>query len=183
MYKKILVPVDGSELAECVLPQLKSLADKESEIILFHVIEPSPDLSTYPLEMRLKWEKPPVVPPETPSDAYQKWKENSPEDYTAQMRKYSEKQVDSYLGNLKEKLGNEGLKATTKIGMGTPAIQIVDYAINNQVDLILMATHGRSGVLRWALGSVADKVLHSSPVPVMSVRPKECQLPSVASAA
>jgi nucleotide-binding universal stress UspA family protein len=178
MYSKILVPLDGSEMAECVLSQIKSLTEnsKETEVILFHVWEPQLNLSGYPLEMRLKWEKPPVVPTDTPSDVYSKWKENSPEDFTGQDSKFAQAQLNSYLEAIQKKFLDAGIKTTVKMGMGTPAAQIVDFAVKNQVDLIVMATHGRSGVLRWALGSVADKVLRASPITVMSIRPQECKL-------
>jgi nucleotide-binding universal stress UspA family protein len=178
MYSKILVPLDGSEMAECVLNQVKSLvgANQETEVVLFHVWEPQLNLSGYPLEMRSKWEKPPVVPPDTPSDVYSKWKENSPEDYTERDRKFAQSQFNSYLETIQKKFLDAGIKTTIKMGLGTPAVQIVDFAVQNQVDLIVMATHGRSGVIRWALGSVADKVLRTSPVTVMSIRPQECKL-------
>jgi len=182
MYKKILVPVDGSDLAECVLPQIKSLAEKNNgtEVILFHVWEPPVHSNVYPVGLRSKWEKQekkPVMPPDdNTSDFYSKWKENAPVDFTKEERKFSQAQANSYLESIQKKLVDSGIKAKTEIGMGTPAVQIVDYAVKNQVDLILMATHGRSGVARWALGSVADKVLRTSPVPVMSIRPQECKL-------
>ncbi len=56
---------------------------------------------------------------------------------------------------------------------GNPAGRIVQYARNNSIDLIVMSTHGRTGIKPWALGSVADKVARASPVPVLLVRGKE----------
>ena len=80
-----------------------------------------------------------------------------------------------YLGNAEKVLHEAGFKTSTQSGLGKPAEEIVNYTVQNGVDLIVMATHGRSGVTRWAFGSIADKVLRSSPVPVMIVRPEECK--------
>ena len=62
------------------------------------------------------------------------------------------------------------MKAEGEVVVGHPAEEILRYADEKEVDLILMATHGRSGIKRWALGSVADKVLRSSTIPVWLVR-------------
>ncbi len=59
--------------------------------------------------------------------------------------------------------------------MGGVAEGIADYATKNDADLIIMATHGRSGISRWVLGSVADRVLRSSCVPVLMVRAPGCE--------
>jgi nucleotide-binding universal stress UspA family protein len=58
--------------------------------------------------------------------------------------------------------------------LGKPAEEIINYANQNKVDLIIMASHGRSGVSRWAYGSEADKVLRSSCVPVLLVKAPGC---------
>ena len=55
------------------------------------------------------------------------------------------------------------------------AYAILDYAQNNKVDLIIMSTHGRSGISRWAFGSVTDKVIRHSKVPVLTVTPEGCR--------
>ena len=59
---------------------------------------------------------------------------------------------------------------------GEPAQAIVDTATNEHADLIVMATHGYTGVRRWALGSIADKVLHTSATPMMLVRAQSQEL-------
>ena len=78
--------------------------------------------------------------------------------------------ADSYLGNVAERLREKGIKATCKVVTGDPADEIVKYAEDKKIDLITMSTHGRSGVARWVLGSVADKVLHGAKVPIWLVR-------------
>ena len=54
--------------------------------------------------------------------------------------------------------------------MGEAAEQIVDFAGSEKADLIIMASHGRSGFSRWAIGSVAEKVFHGSNVPILLVK-------------
>jgi nucleotide-binding universal stress UspA family protein len=66
--------------------------------------------------------------------------------------------------------GTEAVKTQGVLATGHPAEEILRYADDNDTGLILMATHGLSGVRRWVLGSVADKVIRASPVPVMLVR-------------
>ena len=62
-----------------------------------------------------------------------------------------------------------------EILVGRAAECLVKYALKNDIGLIIMATHGRSGVSRWVWGSVAERLLHSVPVPVLMVRPPGCE--------
>jgi nucleotide-binding universal stress UspA family protein len=154
MYRKILVPLDGSELAECVLPHIENIAKgcADTEVVLFRVCEPPVILADYPADFRTEWN-----------------------DHVRQETSHIQQQCNLYLGETEKKLKDAGLRITTKTGMGNPAEQIIDYAIQNGVDLIVMATHGRSGISRWAYGSIVEKVLHASRIPVMIVRPEECK--------
>jgi nucleotide-binding universal stress UspA family protein len=63
----------------------------------------------------------------------------------------------------------------TSLVHGTPHRSIIDYAEDNDVDLIVMGTHGRTGLGRLLLGSVTEKVVRVSPVPVLTVRPSEAE--------
>jgi nucleotide-binding universal stress UspA family protein len=76
----------------------------------------------------------------------------------------------AYLEKIVNRLRKRKIKAFAVVAYGRDAVQICDYARKNKFDLIAMATHGRSGLSRWALGSVADKVLNCSHVPVMLFR-------------
>ncbi len=156
VYKKMLVPLDGSELAELVFTYAKELAGRLGiDVILFHVC--APDESGL-LPMR---------------------------------RAYIESSVETIRRQSEELLKKSGAKAGSRaievrgeVVTGYPAEEIIRYAEGNDVDLILMATHGRSGIKRWTMGSVADKVLRASRIPVWLVRaelPKEIvydQLPA-----
>jgi nucleotide-binding universal stress UspA family protein len=143
MYKRIVVPLDGSELAERALPYAEELARKlGSEVILLNVRRPSEDpahpehrayLSKLAATIEKDIKKSPSLPP-------------------------GEKvKVDSVI------IGASGL-------LTHPAEEILDYAETNNVSLIVMATHGRTGIKRWALGSTAEKVARAFRCPILLVR-------------
>jgi nucleotide-binding universal stress UspA family protein len=152
MYKKILAPVDGSELSECSLAHVKAIASgcKVPEVVLLRVIEPFQQVGM--------------------TSSYIN------EDLLLKMRKEAELRVEDNLSKLANNLNSEGIIARTAIAQGMVANEILDYASKNNVDLIIMSTHGSSGIVRWALGSVADKVLRHSQVPVLIVAPKSCRI-------
>lgn len=151
MYKKILAPMDGSELSECSMSHIKAIASGCSvpDVILLMVYEelPRSQLAAY-----------------TPSDFFE------------QAKKEAQKYAMEYLGKKADELKARGINASVAFEEGNPAEKILEYAKKNGVDLIIMSTHGRSGVVRWAMGSVADKVLRHSPVPVLTVAPGVCRI-------
>jgi nucleotide-binding universal stress UspA family protein len=143
MFKRLLVPLDTSELAEIALPHARELAIKlGAEVILMHVrtSADTPDKSDHKVYMS-----------KTAAE-------------TEQIIKKS--------GDLRT---GEKVKVATAI-IGSPSIinhpagEIVDYAEKENISLIVMATHGRSGISRWALGSTADKVARVSKCPVLLIR-------------
>jgi nucleotide-binding universal stress UspA family protein len=83
--------------------------------------------------------------------------------------------VGEHLSKLADKMNKSGMVVSRVVLEGNPAETILDYAEKNGVDLIIMATHGRTGIPRFALGSVADKVVRSSSVPVRVVAPAGCR--------
>jgi len=144
MYKKILVPLDGSELAKKALDEAEKLANCfGAEIILFEVVPfmpiyGSPELVT------------PLIVDEKQKEAAQK-----------------------YLVNLSEELKKKGFKATAVVRTGQQvAVEIIDFAKESGANLIVMCTHGRSGISRWVLGSVALKVLPRAETPILLIRSK-----------
>ena len=153
MYEKILVPLDGSELAECVLPHVEKLAKGcgSKEIVLFRVCEPLSVLADYPASMPVSWEE-----------------------HNKQITHFGQQQCSLYLGDVVKRLKEEGLNVTGESRLGKPAEAIVSYAEEAKVDLIVMASHGRSGPGRWTYGSVADKVLRSTCVPIMIIHAPGC---------
>jgi nucleotide-binding universal stress UspA family protein len=166
MYRKILVPLDGSELAECAVPHVEVLAKYDTEqVILVRVTELVQGYTVLegvgePIPLPTGgW-----VPPSQPLG-----QRLVPEAFGKK-----EKQAQGYLDSIAKKLAAKGINASTEVLLGKPAEAIVDYAKQQGCDLIVMATHGRSGPSRWAYGSVADKVLRSSCVPVLLIRAPGC---------
>ncbi len=144
MYKKILVPLDGSELAKKALDHAEELAKTfDAEIILFQVV--------------------PLMP------IY-----GAPELVTPFIVDEKQKEVaERYLTNLAEEMKTRGHKVTAMVRTGQQvAAQIIDFAKESGVDLIVMCTHGRSGVTRWVLGSVAHKVLTRAETPILLIHLK-----------
>jgi len=81
--------------------------------------------------------------------------------------------AESFLNHLAEDLRKKGLKVTSLVKIGHQvASEVIDFAKENGVDLIIMCTHGRSGISRWVLGSVALKVLTRAETPILLIRGK-----------
>ena len=154
MYNRMLVPLDGSKLAECVFPHVVEIARDcgIGEVILFRVCESPSILSDYPEGMSRTWEE-----------------------HVSEITGFSQQQCSLYLKDAEKRLQEMGV-ANIKLEavLGDPAAEIANYASQNEVDLIIMASHGRSGPSRWAAGSVADKVFRSTCVPVLMVRGPGC---------
>lgn len=160
MYKKILAPLDGSKLAECALEHVKTIATGCSvpEVVLLRVVDPSYSFGIG------------EIAASNPKLAYEVEQETEKEHKT---------QAQKYVDELADRLKNSGVAATGVVIAGTIsssiAGEILNYAHKNNVDLIIMSTHGRSGVTRWAFGSIADRVSHYSTVPVLMISSPGCR--------
>ena len=80
------------------------------------------------------------------------------------------REAEEYLGGLEKRLKAKGIKVDSHVRYGNDAEEILDHASTRDIDLIAMSTHGRSGVGRWLIGSVAEKVLRHSLKPIFLVR-------------
>jgi nucleotide-binding universal stress UspA family protein len=149
MYKKILVPLDGSELAECVLPHVESIAKGcgVGSVVFIRVIDTYARSAAY---------------------AYMG------ESLRKEIEENSEKVAREYLDKVAGRVSLDGVEVHKQLITGRAAESTAEYATKNAVDLIAIATHGRSGVSRWAWGSVADRILRSACVPVLMVRAPGC---------
>ena len=128
-YRRVLVPLDGSELAERAIPYAKTIAKtKGSELILFTVSIASVEQLDRPMKAYLEL-------------------------------------------NAKE-LQSQGIKASIAIAYGNVADEIISFADKNNIDLIIISTHGYSGFKRWVLGSVARNVLYGTCVQVLLIKSK-----------
>jgi nucleotide-binding universal stress UspA family protein len=144
MYKKILVPLDGSELAKKSLDHAEGLAKTfGAEIILFQVV------SFMPIYGSPEFVMVPITDKERQEAA------------------------EIYLTNLAEEMKTRSHKVTAIVRTGPQvAVEIIDFAKESGVDLIVMCTHGRSEITRWALGSVAHKVLTRAETPILLIHLK-----------
>jgi len=149
MYRKILVPLDGSALSELALPHAEALAQRfESEVLLVRVC-------------------PPIS---TSFEFYSFAAEATDEDRDLQVQ--AEKGAEEYLTVMQEKLQLKRIKSCYFMLHGLIPETILDIAETEGADLIVMSTHGRSGLSHWVYGSVAAKVLQAAPCPVFLVRAK-----------
>jgi nucleotide-binding universal stress UspA family protein len=80
------------------------------------------------------------------------------------------RKAEEYLKKIEDRLKAKGFKVDTHVRYGDDAEEILDHASQKDVDLIAMTTHGRSGIKRFLLGSVAEKILRHSPKPIFLVR-------------
>jgi nucleotide-binding universal stress UspA family protein len=146
MYKKIMVPLDGSDLAECVLPHVEAFIEgcRVNHFTFVRVVEPATAFYSgdYPI---------------------------SPE-VMKESETAGEKFARDYLDRIVRRMEHERTELHAEVLIGNVADSLADFADLNEFDLILIATHGRSGVNRWVRGSIADKVLRSSNIPVLMVR-------------
>ena len=136
LFDRILVPLDGSALAESVLTQVRRLlAHRDAELLLLQVV---------------------TMPPSTEADA------GEPLDLLWG-------RATEYLSKVAARLSEEGFRVRPKIVEGFPANRILDVARRERATLIAMSTHGRTGISRWVFGSVTEKVLRASPIPVLAI--------------
>ncbi len=142
MYKKILVPLDGSPLAEKALDHAIKLAKIfDSEIVLFQVVHFMPIYGS-----------PELVAPLIVDE---------------KQKEFAEK----YLARLSRRWRAKALRSGRLVKTGQQvAVEIIDFAKENGIDLIVMCTRGRSGISRWVLGSTAHKVLIKAETPILLLR-------------
>ncbi len=147
VVKKILVPLDGSEVAKSVLPVVEEFAKTMgASLVLYHSIAP---LSAYP--------------------GFESAGAAALGDAIEEMQR----QAREILARASDEVNSRGVEATTVVSLGTPVDGVLSAAKELDVDLIAIATHGRSGLGRAVLGSVADGVIRrSADVPCLVVRPQ-----------
>lgn len=146
--KRVLVPLDGSELSErSVAPAMEVAQALEASVTLLRVV---PEFHVEQLRDLDEFE------------------------YGLGPRLVEEMQADadSYLKRVSQPFTAQGLQIDCEVRFGPPATSILTYAENHAIDLIAMATHGRTGLQRWVYGSVTEKVLRAGEYSMLVVRPK-----------
>jgi nucleotide-binding universal stress UspA family protein len=155
MYQRVLIPLDGSELAETILPFAERVAGPlDAEVVLLQVVEPPSPIAGLGTGG--------IVGPDA-----------------LFLRQVEAKR---YLDAVAARLEAKGLRVRTALALGTPAPEIAATARAQGADLIAMTTHGRSGVRRAIFGSVAAAVLQTAAVPVLMIR-EPAPVPAPAEAA
>jgi nucleotide-binding universal stress UspA family protein len=150
MYRKVLVPLDGSKLAECALDQVKVMVKEDfaGEVTLLNVVKiDAPYAELYGKRFDINV-----------------------------MRKAFFDSARKYLADVETRLTGEGVKVKTEvIEADRPAPAITDYAHKNGIEMIVIATHGYTGLKKLMLGSIALSVLNQSRTPVLVIRPEACR--------
>mgnify|MGYP001042932079 CR=1 FL=1 len=150
MYETIVVPLDGSKLGEAALPYVQELVSalcpgRKVEVILLRVIS---ELTHYAVATG----EAVAIP------------------YTEQELKPIKEEATKYLNKVGQGLESKGAKVRTVVATGDAAQEIVRIAEENKASLIAMSTHGRSGIAHVVIGSVAEKVMRRTDVPVLMIR-------------
>ena len=149
MYEKILVPLDGSKESECVIDHVRIIAKgcATPKVILLRVIEPySPSLANYVGEPAAK-----------------------------KVREGDRRTAEEYLSYAADSLRSFCGGTEVVVLEGNAANEIVEYATKNKVDLIAMSTHGKSGIVRWAVGSVTRHVMDHWRGALLTIPPAGCR--------
>jgi nucleotide-binding universal stress UspA family protein len=156
MEQKILLPLDGSKVGEAALSPVKDLVSKllpgsKVEITVLQVVS---SLPYYVVAGEAGLQVP----------------------YTEAELEQSRRKALDYLEVTSEILRSTGATVEVKVGIGNPADEILRVADEINANLIAMSTHGRSGITRWAFGSITDRVLRGAITPILLVRaPREPQ--------
>jgi nucleotide-binding universal stress UspA family protein len=147
MYKKIMAPMDNSEFSECVLPHIRAIA----------VGCKVPEVVLFRA----------IEPTQTPYISV---------DFFEEAEERAIASIKDSFNKTAEEFKADGISTSQVIVKGYAANEILEYAEKNNVDLIIISSHGSSGIVRWALGSVTDKVTRHATAPVLVVAPKACRI-------
>ena len=144
MYQTILVPLDGSKLAEAILSHVESIAKSNDANVFFLKVEEEP----------IMLEHDEVIDIAKYHEIFDKQNELS----------------QAYLDGLKARFHEKDIRAVTRLAFGSVVKAILNTAVETGTDLIAMATHGLSGLARVSYGSVAAGVLQAADIPILLIR-------------
>lgn len=154
MYKKIMVPLDGSKLAECVFPHLEIVIRgcESLQVLFVRAVEP-------------------IAIPYGKEAA----KLTSVEELKA-FEAHSKSDAEKYLKGIVDHFRQTGINAKAEVIFGKASEVLKDFAMKNGIDLVIIASHGRSGISRLVWGSVAESLLRSLCIPILMARAPGCGL-------
>ena len=145
LFGKILLPLDGSEAGESALPYITAIAQKlGSEVILFSVVEYGQRVHTIGGQDFIR--------------------------FSDQQIETTLKEINKYLAETSNKFADLGIKVRSVVREGDASMEIIKYAKENNVRIVAMSSHGRSGMREWVFGSVSNKVLQAGKSPLLLVK-------------
>jgi nucleotide-binding universal stress UspA family protein len=151
-HTDVIVPLDESPVAESILPLVVQLIKEwgvnQTEIVLTNVC------------------REPIIPSDFTDEMKDVWREKESRESAL-----SVKNGQQYLNSIKNKLGDQGVKARTQVLVGKTAEEIINLAASNPFSFIAMSTHGQSGKGRWVYGSTAERIMVGAPCPVLMLKP------------
>jgi nucleotide-binding universal stress UspA family protein len=152
LLRKVLLPLDGSETGEQAIAHAEALIQAfGAQTVLMQALQPLGDIS---------------------GEGYRGYPVPSQEELR-RLNERGKQFAEDYLDGVAKTLKEKGLETSSVVLQGAPADEILKYAEAKAIDLIAMSTHGRSGIGRWLLGSVTEKVLHAGDTAVLVVRATE----------
>ena len=148
MYKRVLVPLDGSKLAECSLHHAKIMVSgfRISEIVILRVVKP---LSTNTISILAM----------------------AGEKFIAPFEKKDLAEAECYTTQIVQKLNTEGIPAKGDVVVGDLTVTILDYVSKNQFDLVIISSHWGSGISQRNMGRIFDRIMDHCPIPVLLIPP------------
>ena len=156
MEQKILIPLDGSKIGEAALPRVEDLVSKlvpggaRVEVTLLQVVSTMRYLA-------VAGETGVQIP------------------FDEKTLEIDRQKAQEYLDKAAERLRNIGATVYTRVEIGSAADEIIRVADEINANLIAMSTHGRSGITRWAFGSISDRVLRGARQPILLIRAGKSQ--------
>jgi nucleotide-binding universal stress UspA family protein len=172
MKTRVLIPVDGSPFSRNVFATVKELLKPNDYSLVLLEVDPIPEeLEEVRGGVPARWAE--FVGYETASEEARRALEPDRSAYVERIWKEYEETGLKQLQSAKEELERAGFEVEAAVRFGEASQEISDFVDREGIDLVAMTTHGRTGLSRVVMGSVAEKVLRSSHVPVMMVRPEQ----------
>lgn len=157
MFKRILVPVDGSRFGSKPLEYAIDIARRfDAEVVILHVVKPAVPVTAPTFTYG-------AISPATAEIAVKAAEDEEKRNVSRSKR---------YLSRKAREIKSSRVDASYRVLVGDPSTSIMDFSKKEKIDLIVMSTHGKSGLKRAFLGSVADAVIRESGKPVLVIRPR-----------
>ena len=166
---KLLIPIDGSEFSRTILSHVRSIVSPDAyEVTLLRVADPPPHEMPPPPTTTYVGAGDLAIPTSTTT-----YPRHTYTDYRVQVEERLKLKLIGEMKREAQPLEEAGFTVSREVRFGDPAKEIVDFVEREGVELVAMATHGRSGLPRLLMGSVAGKVLRRLAVPILLIHPAD----------